>query len=76
MDGSCSTCGEGTNAYNVLVGNHEMKRPLGRPRRRGEDNIRILLIDIGWEVVYWTYLAQDKGQCRVFVNTIMNLRVP
>jgi len=64
------------NAYKILVGKPEGKRPLGRPRRRWEDNIRMDLREIGWEVVYWIHLAQDRDQGRVVVNTVMNLGVP
>jgi len=59
-----------------LVGKPEGKRPLGRPRRRWEDNIRMDLREVGWESVDWMHLAQDRGQWRNIVNTVMNLRVP
>jgi hypothetical protein len=64
------------NAYKILVQKPEEKRPLGRRRCRWEDNIRIDLREIGWEVVEWFHLVQDRGQRRAFVNTIMNLWVP
>jgi hypothetical protein len=51
-------------------------RPLGRHRRRWEDNIRMDLREIGWEDVNWIHLAQDRDQWRAVVNTVMNLRVP
>jgi hypothetical protein len=54
----------------------EGKRPLGRPRRRWEENIRMNLGEIGWEGVDWMHLAQDRDQWRAVVNTVMNLRVP
>jgi hypothetical protein len=57
------------------VGKPEGKRPLGRPRRRWEDNIRIDLREIGWGGMNWIDLAQDRDQWRALVNTIMNLRV-
>jgi hypothetical protein len=60
----------------VLVGKPEGKRPLGRPVRRWEDNIKINLREIGWGGVDWIHLAQDRDQWRVLVNTVMNLRVP
>jgi hypothetical protein len=52
------------------------KRPLGRPRRRLEDNIRMDLREIGWGSMDWIDLAQDRDQWRALVNTAMNLRVP
>jgi hypothetical protein len=52
------------------------KRQLGRPRRRWVDNIRMNLREIGWDVMDWIDLAQDRGQWMVLVNTVMNLRVP
>jgi hypothetical protein len=58
-----------------LVGKPEGKRPLGRSRRRWEDNIRMDLREIGWEGVDWKHLAQDRDQWRAVVNKIMNLRV-
>jgi hypothetical protein len=59
-----------------LVGKSEGKRQLGRPRRRWEDNIRIDLRQIEWEVVDWVYLAQDRDQWRALVNTVIVLRFP
>jgi len=53
-----------------------VKKPLGRSRRRWEDNIRIDLREIGWEVVDWMNMAEDRDQWRTVVNTVMNLRVP
>jgi hypothetical protein len=58
------------------VGNPEGKRPLGRPRRRWEDNIRMNLREIGWGGMDWYDLAQDRDKWRALVNTVMNLRVP
>jgi transposase len=58
------------------VGNPEGKRPLGRPRRRGVDNIKIVLREIGWAGGAWIDLAQDRDQWRALVKAIMNLRVP
>jgi hypothetical protein len=58
------------------VGKPEGKRPLGRPRRRWEDNIILDLREIGWDDMDWIDLAQDRNQWRAFVNTVMNLRVP
>jgi hypothetical protein len=68
--------GEKRNAYRILVGKPEGKRPLGRPRRRWVDNIKIYLREIGWDGVDWIDLAQDRGQWRALVNTVMSLRVP
>jgi hypothetical protein len=70
--------GETRNAYRILVGKPEGKRPLGRPRRRWVDNIKkkMDLRDIGWDGMDWIELAQDRDQWRVLVNTVMNIRVP
>jgi hypothetical protein len=68
--------GEKRNAYRILVGKSEGKRPLGRPRRRWEDNIRMDLREIGWGGMDWIDLAQDRDQWRALVNTVINLRVP
>jgi hypothetical protein len=59
-----------------LVGKPEMKRPLGRPMCRWEDNIRMNLREIGWEDVDWMHLTQDRDQFRAVVNTVMDLQVP
>jgi hypothetical protein len=63
------------NGYRVLVGKPEGKRPLGIPRRRCADNIRMNLMKIGWEGVDWIHLAQDREQWRAVANAVMNLRV-
>jgi hypothetical protein len=68
--------GEKRNAYRILVGEPEKKRPLGRPRRRWEDNIKMDLREIEWGGMDCTDLAQDRDQWRALVNTVMNLRVP
>jgi hypothetical protein len=68
--------GETRNAYRILVGKPERKRPLGRPRRRWVDNIKICLKEIGWDFMDWLNLAQDRDQWRALVNTVMNPRVP
>jgi hypothetical protein len=68
--------GEGRSVYRVLVGRPEGKRPLERPRRRWEDNIKMNLREIGIDAANWIQLAQDRVQWRAFVNTVMNLRVP
>jgi hypothetical protein len=74
--GHVARMGEGTGVYRVLVGRPKGKRPLGRPRRRWEDNIKMDLREIGIDEVNWNRLAQDRVQWRAFVNTVMNLRVP
>jgi hypothetical protein len=76
MGGACSTHGEKRNAYRILAGKPERKRPLGRPRRRWEDNIRMDLREIGWDGMDWIDLPQDRDQWRAVVTTVMNLRVP
>jgi hypothetical protein len=63
------------NAYMLLVGKPEGKRPLGRPRRSWVDNIKIEFREIGWGGMDWIDLAQDSDQWRDLVNTVMNLRV-
>jgi hypothetical protein len=68
--------GETRNAYKILVGKPEGKRPLGRPRRRGVDNIKMDLGEIEWDDRNWIELAQDRDQWRALVNTVINLRVP
>jgi hypothetical protein len=68
--------GEKRNAYIILVGKSEGKRPLGRPRRRWVDNIKMDLRDIGWDGMDWIDLAQNRDHWRVLVNTVTNLRVP
>jgi hypothetical protein len=68
--------GEGRGVYRVLFGRPEGKRPLGRPRRRWEDTIKMDLREIGIDGANWIRLAQDRVQWRAFVNTVMNLRVP
>jgi hypothetical protein len=67
---------EGRGVYRVLVGRPEGKRPLERHRRRWEDNIKMDLRVIGIDGANWIRLAQDRVQCRAFVNTVMNLRDP
>ena len=59
-----------------MVGKPEGKRPLGRPRRSRENNIKVDLLEIGWEGMDWIDLAQYRDRWRAFVNAVMNLRVP
>jgi hypothetical protein len=76
VGGTCGTHGEGRGVYRVLVGRSEVKRPLVRPRRRWEDNIKMDLREIGTNGTNWIQLVQDRVQWRAFLNTVMNLRVP
>jgi len=62
--------------YSVLVGKPEGKRPLGRPRRRWEDNIRMDLQEVGCGYMKWIGLAQDRDRWRTLVSAVMNIRVP
>jgi len=66
----------GKGVYRVLIGGPEGKSPMERPRRRWKCNILIDLREIGINGANWIRLAQDRVQWRVFVNTVMNLRVP
>jgi hypothetical protein len=68
--------GEKRNMCSLLVGKPEGKRPIGRPRRRWMDNIKMDLLEIGLNAVDWIGLAQDRYRWRAVVNSVMNLRVP
>jgi len=68
--------GERRGVYRILVGKPEEKRPLGRPRRRWEDNIQMDLQEVGCGGMDWIELAQDRNRCRALVNAVMNLQVP
>jgi hypothetical protein len=68
--------GKGRGVYRVLVGRPEWKRPLGRPRRRWEDNIKLDLREVVIDGENWIQLAQNKVQWWAFVNTVVNLQVP
>jgi hypothetical protein len=68
--------GEGRGVYWVLVGKPEGKKPLGRPRRRWEDDIRMDLQEVGCGGMDWIKVAQDRERWRALVNAVMSLRVP
>jgi transposase len=68
--------GEKRGAYRILVGRPEGRRPLGRPRLRWEDNIKMGLQDMGWGGMDWIELAQDRDRWWALVNAVMNFRVP
>ena len=68
--------GEGRGVYRVLVGKPEVKKPVGRPRHRWEDNIKMDVQEVGCGGIDWIKLAQDRDRLRALLNAIMNLRVP
>jgi hypothetical protein len=68
--------GEKRNAYRILVGKPEGKRPLGRPRHRWEDSTRMDLREIGWGGIDWIDQAQNRDQCKALMNMVENLQVP
>jgi hypothetical protein len=74
--GHVAHMGEMRGAYNILFGRPEGRRPLGRPRCRWEDNIKMDLRETGFGDVDWIHWAQDRDRWRVLVNMVMNLRVP
>jgi hypothetical protein len=74
--GHVARIGEKRNAYRLLVGNPEGRRPLGRPRRRWLDNIRMDLVEVEWGDVDWIGLAQDRDRRRALVNSVLSLLVP
>ena len=73
--GHVARMGQGRGVHKILVGKPEGRRPLGRPRRRWEDNIKMDLQEVGGGG-YWMELAQYRGRWRALVNTVMNIRVP
>jgi hypothetical protein len=75
MGGACSTYGVKSGTYRILVGRPEGRRPLGRPWRRWEDNIKMDIQNVGWGMD-WIELAQDREKTRALVNAVMNLRIP
>ena len=74
--GHVAGMGEGRDVYRILVGKPEGKRPLGKPRRKWEDNIKMDLQKVGFRVMDWIDLAQDRVRWRALLNAAMNLRVP
>jgi hypothetical protein len=68
--------GEERGAYRILLGRPEGRQPLGRPRRRWEDKIKMDVQKVGWGGMNWIELAQDRDRWRAVVNAVMNLRVP
>jgi len=74
--GHVAYMGEERGVYRVLVGKPEGKRPLGRPRHRWVDNIRMDLQEVGCGYMHWIGLAQDRDSWRMLVSAVMNLRVP
>jgi hypothetical protein len=74
--GHVALMGEKRGAYKILVGRPEGRRPLRRPRRRWENNIKMGLQAVGWGSMDWIELAQDRDRWRVLVNAVMNLWVP
>jgi len=74
--GHVAHMGEERGLHRVLMGKPEGKRPLGRPRRRWVDNIRMDLQELGCGYMDWIELAQDRDRWRTLVSAVMNLRVP
>jgi hypothetical protein len=74
--GHVARMGEGKGAYRILVGRPEGRRPLGRPRRRWEDYIKMDLQEVGWGGMDWIDMAQDRDRWRAVGNAVMNHRVP
>ena len=74
--GHVARMGEGRGVHRVLVEKPEGKRPLGRPRHRWEDNIKMVLQEVGGSCGDWMELAQDRDSWRALVSTVRNLRVP
>ena len=74
--GHVARMGERRFVYRVLVGEPEGKRTLGRPRRRWEDNIKMILQNVGCGGMDWINLAEDRDRWRAILNAVMNLRVP
>jgi hypothetical protein len=73
LAGHAARMGEKRNACRLLVGKPEVKRPVGKPRHRRVDKVRIELGEVGWGDVYWIGLAQDRNRWRAFVNSVLKL---
>jgi hypothetical protein len=76
MGGACGEHGGGEGCIQHFGRRHEGRRPLGRPKLRWEDNIKMVLKEIGFLHVDWIHWAQDRDRWWAVVNTVMNLRVP
>ena len=76
MGGECSAHGERRSVYRVLVWKPEGKRPFGRPKRRWQINIKMVLQEVGCGSTGWIDMFQERDKWRAFVNAVMNLRVP
>jgi hypothetical protein len=76
MGGTCSTNGEKRNSYRIFLGKPEGKRPLGRPKCRWVDTIKMDRKEIRWDGVDWIDMTQDRDQWRALVYTVLNLQVP
>ena len=72
---ACDTCGGQERCMQCLVGTSEGKRPLGRPRLRWEDNIKICFQEVGWGGLEWIDVTQDKDRCGALVKAVMKIRV-
>jgi hypothetical protein len=76
LAGHVARIGEKRVAHRDLVGKREGTRPLGRPRRRWEDNLKMDLQEVGYEGMEWIELAQERDRWRALVNAVVNIRVP
>jgi hypothetical protein len=68
--------GDMRNAYTILVGNHKVRRSLGRPMHKWKHNIKIDIGEVGWESVDWIHLAHSRENWRALVNTMVKLGIP
>ena len=74
--GHVARMGEGRDVYRVLVGKPEGNKPMGRPRHRWDDNIKMDLQEVGCEGMYWIDLTQDRDRWQALIYAVMNLHVP